>query len=67
MWLDCKGLNMSSAQIQEFMVAKAGLAVNPGRIFGDEGELFVRLNAATSRKILVEAMDNLRNAFDNKR
>jgi cystathionine beta-lyase len=66
MWLDCKGLNMSSSQIQEFMVSKAGLALNPGRIFGDEGELFVRLNAATSRVNLVKAMDNLRNALENK-
>jgi bifunctional pyridoxal-dependent enzyme with beta-cystathionase and maltose regulon repressor activities len=45
------------------MVSKAGIAVNPGRIFGDEGELFVRLNVATQRAILVQALDNLRDAM----
>jgi cystathionine beta-lyase len=62
MWLDCSELNMTSSQIQEFLTSKAGLALNPGRIFGSEGELFVRLNVATQRAILAKAMDNLRNA-----
>jgi cystathionine beta-lyase len=62
MWLDCSRLNMTSAQIHEFMVSKAGIAVNSGRIFGDEGELFVRLNIATQRAILIQALENLRNA-----
>jgi cystathionine beta-lyase len=62
MWLDCSGMNMTSAQIHDFMVSKAGIAVNPGSIFGDEGDLFVRLNVATQRSILVQALDNLRNA-----
>jgi cystathionine beta-lyase len=65
MWLDCRGLNMTSAQIHEFMVAKAGIAVNPGRIFGDEGELFVRLNVATQKSILKQALDNLRMALEH--
>jgi cystathionine beta-lyase len=63
MWLDCSRLNMTPTQIQEFMVAKAGLALNPGHIFGVEGEQFVRLNAATQRVNLVKAMDNLRKAL----
>jgi bifunctional pyridoxal-dependent enzyme with beta-cystathionase and maltose regulon repressor activities len=46
------------------MVSKVGIAVNPGRIFGDEGELFVRLNIATQRAILIQALDNLRNAVN---
>ncbi|MDR2027613.1 MAG: pyridoxal phosphate-dependent aminotransferase [Prevotellaceae bacterium] len=66
MWLDCRELNMTSSQIQEFMVSKAGLALNPGCIFGDEGELFVRMNIATQRTILVKAMDNLRKAMEQK-
>jgi cystathionine beta-lyase len=61
MWLDCSGLNMTSSQINEFMVEKVGIAVNPGRIFGDEGEMFVRLNVATQRAILAQALNNLRN------
>jgi cystathionine beta-lyase len=65
MWLNCSELNMTSSQVQDFLVSKAGVALNPGRIFGDEGELFVRLNIATQRSILAKAMDNLRNAMKN--
>jgi cystathionine beta-lyase len=63
MWLDCSELNMTSSQIHDFFVSKAGLALNPGNIFGTEGELFVRLNAATQRAILKKAMENLQNAM----
>ncbi|MDR0724738.1 MAG: PatB family C-S lyase [Prevotellaceae bacterium] len=64
MWLDCSALNMTSEQIHEFMVSKAGIAVNPGGMFGDEGKLFVRLNIATQRAILEQALNNLRNAVE---
>jgi cystathionine beta-lyase len=64
MWLDCSKLDMTSSQIQEFLISKAGLALNPGRIFGNEGELFVRLNVATQRATLAKAMNNLRNAIE---
>jgi cystathionine beta-lyase len=67
MWLDCREMNMTSSQIQELLVSKAGIALNPGRIFGDEGELFVRMNVATQRSVLVKAMDNLRNAVEQKK
>ncbi|MDR1896226.1 MAG: PatB family C-S lyase [Prevotellaceae bacterium] len=66
MWLDCSGLNMSSAQLHEFMVS-AGLAMNPGRIFGDEGTLFMRLNAATTRANLQNAMKYLHNAMEKRK
>jgi cystathionine beta-lyase len=67
MWLDCSELNMTSSQIHKFLVSKAGLALNPGHIFGDEGELFVRLNIATQRAMLVKAMDSLRNAIEQNK
>ncbi|MDR2423353.1 MAG: PatB family C-S lyase [Prevotellaceae bacterium] len=62
MWLDCSRLNMTSQEIHNLMVAKAGLAMNPGKIFGNEGELFLRLNAATPRSILEKAMANMHKA-----
>jgi cystathionine beta-lyase len=66
MWLDCSALNMTSSQIHEFMVSKAGLALNQGRMFGDEGELFLRLNIATQRSVLTKAMDSLRKAMEER-
>jgi cystathionine beta-lyase len=66
MWLDCSRLKMTAAQTQDFLVSKAGLAMNPGRMFGDEGEQFVRLNVATQRSVLVQAMENLRKAMEQQ-
>jgi cystathionine beta-lyase len=64
MWLDCSELRMTPSQRSDFLVSKAGLALNPGHIFGEEGELFVRLNVATQRAMLEKAMENLRNATE---
>ena len=64
MWLDCSRLNMTSQEIHNLMVSKAGLALNPGRIFGSEGELFLRLNAAAPRSILEKAMSNMNKAVN---
>ena len=62
MWLDCRGLGMTQKELNTFMVQEAKLAMNPGTLFGEEGAGFMRLNAATPRAILREAMLNLRNA-----
>ncbi|MDR2562681.1 MAG: PatB family C-S lyase [Prevotellaceae bacterium] len=62
MWLDCRELGMNQQELNTFMVQEAKLAMNPGTLFGDEGAGFMRLNAATPRSILREAMLNLRNA-----
>jgi cystathionine beta-lyase len=59
MWLDCRGLGMTQKQLNEFMTKRAKLAMNPGDLFGEEGSGFMRLNAATSRLILQQAMRNL--------
>ncbi|MDR0560545.1 MAG: pyridoxal phosphate-dependent aminotransferase [Prevotellaceae bacterium] len=63
MWLNCSELGMTSDEIHRFMVSKAGLAMNPGKIFGSEGELYLRLNVATPRSNLEKAMQNMLGAF----
>jgi cystathionine beta-lyase len=65
-WLDCRDLNLKDEQLSSFFLKDAKLLLNEGRQFGSGGEGFMRLNFATSRKILKEAMDRLFNAYEKR-
>lgn len=65
-WLDCRDLNLSDEQLSSFFIKDAKLLLNEGRQFGSGGEGFMRLNFATSRKILKEAMDRLEIAYKKR-
>lgn len=62
MWLDCRGLGLDGDGLRDFMIRKARLGLNEGRIFGPGGEGFMRLNAACPRSLLEEAMERLETA-----
>lgn len=61
-WLDCRGLGLSHAQLQHLFVDEAHLALNDGKIFGPGGDGFMRLNVGTQRAVLQNAMERLRKA-----
>lgn len=59
-WLDCSGLNMQDTdELHRFFSHKAKLGLNKGTIFGPGGEHHVRINIATPRAILEQAMQQL--------
>ena len=64
-WLNCEKLGMETDELHQFFAQKAGLGLNKGTIFGDGGEYHLRLNVACSRKILEQAMSQLKKAVDN--
>lgn len=59
MWLDCRALGLSNAQLHDFMIQKAGLGLNDGCSFGRQLNGFMRLNAACPRSVLETAMGQL--------
>ena len=59
MWLDMRALNLNQKDLMRFVVEKARLGLNDGTSFGEEGAGFARLNLATPRKNVVEAMARL--------
>ncbi|MFW5819685.1 MAG: MalY/PatB family protein [Bacteroidota bacterium] len=61
-WLDCRALNMSDKELKNFIIQKAGLGLNHGAVFGKGGEGFQRINVATPRKLLKEALIKLEKA-----
>ncbi|MFN3410732.1 MAG: MalY/PatB family protein [Exilispira sp.] len=64
-WIYCRNLGTDD-EISKFFIKEAKLLLNEGRQFGNGGEGFMRLNFATSRKILKEAMDRLENAYTKR-
>ena len=56
MWIDCRGLGLGPAELDHFFVHRAKVGLNPGPSFGPGGEGHVRLNFATPRPILKEAL-----------
>ena len=58
MWLDLRALGMPHAEMVAFC-HRNGLGVVDGKAFGEEGEGFVRVNLATPRANLAEALNRL--------
>jgi len=62
-WLDCREMGLDDEALQRFFIDKARLALNAGISFGEAGSGFMRLNIATSRSNLEEAMKRLEAAY----
>ena len=62
LWLDCKELDFSDNQLENFFINEAKLALDPGTWFGKGGRGFMRMNLACPRSILKEGLDKLKKA-----
>ena len=63
-WLDCRELGLNQKELEEFMLKKAKLGLNPERAFQKDLEGFMRLNSACPRAVLKKAMEQLKNAVN---
>ena len=61
-WLDCRGLGLDHDALIDLFVNKARLALNDGEAFGPGGEGHMRMNVASPRAILAEALGRLETA-----
>ncbi|MDY0097854.1 MAG: PatB family C-S lyase [Bacteroidales bacterium] len=61
-WLDCRKLEMTPGKLQDFFVKKAGVGLNEGSTFGPGGDGFMRMNLATTRSVVLEALDRIAKA-----
>ena len=66
-WLDCRKLcekfGFDQKQLEEFMLTKAKLGLNEGRVYQKKLEGFMRLNVACPRAVLEKALNQLKNAI----
>jgi cystathionine beta-lyase len=63
-WLDCSKMGISGDEIYDFFVNMAGIAIDNGIWFGENGKNFARLNIASPRSMLQEALIKLKHAYD---
>jgi cystathionine beta-lyase len=65
-WLDCREIGLEPSPYQ-FFLSRAKVALSDGAAFGSPGRGFVRLNFATSRRILNEALGRMAEALGDRR
>ena len=65
-WLDCREIGLEPSPY-EFFLSRAKVALSDGAAFGSPGRGFVRLNFATSRQILREALGRMAEALRERR
>lgn len=63
-WLDFRAYFPDSNSLDAFLVQKAKVGLNSGKTFGSPGEGFARLNFATQRSVLLEALERIEKALD---
>jgi len=66
-WLDCRGLGLSYKDLKAFFYDEAKLGLSSGVSFGREAEGFMRINIATPRSTVEEAVSRLHAAYEARR
>ena len=65
-WLDFTGLGLSHEEIQDLLVNGAGVALNSGLFFGEEGRGWFRMNLATPRINVEKTLYNISEAIRSR-
>jgi cystathionine beta-lyase len=63
LWLDLRPSGLTEDEIARLFFAEAKLGINPGALFGQGGEGFVRINVAMPRSKVKQAIQQLELAF----
>lgn len=66
MWLDCRNTGKSDLKLKKFFIKEAGIAMNPGPSFGPGGKGFFRMNIASPRSKLLNALDRIDSAWSRQ-
>ena len=64
-WLNCRDLHLNHEQLLDLFIDMAHLALNDGEMFGPGGEGFMRLNVASPRMIIRQALEQWAEAVGN--
>ena len=63
--LDCRGLGLEPAALNDFFLKKASVYFSDGALFGEEAAGFVRINFGCPRALLGEALERIERAVKN--
>ncbi len=64
--LDCRGLAIEPAKLNEYFLNRCRVYFTDGRIFGEEAAGFVRINFGCPRSVLREALERVEQALKSK-
>jgi cystathionine beta-lyase len=56
LWLNCKEMGMTDAQLKRFFVQEAGVGLSPGIVFGQQGSGYMRMNIGAPRQSIRSAL-----------
>ena len=65
-WLDCRALGLDHDALNDLFINGARLALNDGEMFGQGGQGFMRMNVASPRSVLAEALERLAAAVEER-
>ena len=63
MWLDCRALGMDDETIERFFVEEAGIGIEMGNLFGDNGTGYVRMNIGCPRSVIESCAQRIAQAY----
>lgn len=63
LWMDLHALEPDAEKLDRRMIEEAGVALDGGTMFGQEGAGFQRINLAAPRSIIREVMERMAKAF----
>lgn len=66
LWLDFRAFGFDDDTLNNKLVNEAGVGLNRGSIFGEQGKCFQRMNLACSRAIVNEALDRIYKTFKDR-
>jgi len=61
-WIDFKNWQLNHKKLRDFLVEKARVGLNDGVSFGIEGKGFMRLNVASPRSLIEQALEQIKAA-----
>jgi len=62
-WIDFRKTRLSDEEIKHKLLYEAQLGLSPGTVFGSGGEGFQRMNLATPKANVIEALERLKSVF----
>ncbi|MBQ8085781.1 MAG: pyridoxal phosphate-dependent aminotransferase [Lachnospiraceae bacterium] len=66
-WLDFRGVGLEQDELEKRIIHSAKLWLDSGKIFGESGTGFQRINVACPRSILSEALDRINRYVVNRK
>lgn len=65
-WIDCKALNKTSAQLSRLLIEEGKVWLNDGTMYGGEaGEGFLRLNIACPKPLLIDGLERIQKVVES--